>query len=132
LLFTQQPFPFSHRQHAERKIPCAACHTAGTKAMSILSPTGCMGCHKTIATDKPAIKQLARTKKIEWEKVYELPYFVWFSHRRHAKTACQTCHGPVETRDVLEVEVQHSMRDCRACHVQTGARNECGTCHEAR
>lgn len=122
LLYLEQPIPFSHRLHSEKRIPCAGCHVPGPSAMGILPVSGCAGCHK----------QFHGRPEIAWEKVYDLPYFVRFSHRKHAKTACSRCHGAVETRDEMVAEVEHSMRTCRACHAEQKAKNKCGTCHEAR
>lgn len=58
-----------------------------------------------------------------------MPDFVWFSHQRHRQIDCGRCHGPVWERDVITREVNHSMKFCRSCHVETGAKVVCGTCH---
>jgi len=97
-----------------------------------------MGCHQTIKADSPNIQKIAaaaREKKpIAWVRVYQLPTFVYFSHRVHiqAGASCETCHGPVRERDVITKEVVHNMRSCVACHAATKARRECTTCHEER
>lgn len=93
----------------------------------------CMGCHRSVAANKPAIRKLAAARHpIAWERVYELPEFVWFSHTRHRRAPCATCHGEVAQRDELHVEVQIDMKFCRSCHQKTGARDKCGTCHEEK
>ena len=67
-----------------------------------------------------------------WVRVYQLPKYVYFSHRVHtaAGTSCETCHGPVRERDVIAKEVVLNMRSCMACHAASKARNDCKTCHE--
>lgn len=125
-----QPVPFSHRVHAgAARMACAACHVeTGPRGerMSIAPVATCRSCHRTGAS-------FARRKTIAWEPVWFLPDFVHFSHRVHARsTGCQTCHGPVEQRDILWREVETNMKFCRNCHKQTGAKAVCGTCHALR
>jgi hypothetical protein len=92
-----------------------------------------MGCHRTVVATRPAIRRLARwasqRRSPPREQVYEMPDFVWFSHQRHRQIDCGRCHGPVWERDVITREVNHSMKFCRSCHVETGAKVVCGTCH---
>jgi hypothetical protein len=74
-----------------------------------------MGCHLEVATDRPQIRLLTNfweTKEvIPWVKVHDLPDFVHFTHKRHvaADIECQTCHGPVETMDVVSREAPLKM-----------------------
>lgn len=67
-------------------------------------------------------------------RVYRLPAYVYFSHRMHidAGPSCETCHGPVQERDVVTREVTHDMAFCVACHTAKKAHTECTTCHEER
>jgi hypothetical protein len=92
-----------------------------------------MGCHASIKSDSPHIRKLvdfAKEKKpVPWVRVYKLPDFVWFSHKVHAKTACETCHGPVGEREVVRQEKPTNMTSCMSCHDETEAPNECNTCH---
>ena len=132
-LAATQPIPFSHRVHAQAKLSCITCHIGKGRQMGFPSTSLCMGCHRTVASDKPAIRKLAAARRpIGWERIYELPEFVWFSHARHKRAPCSTCHGEVARRDELQVEIQMDMKFCRACHLKTGARAKCGTCHEEK
>lgn len=122
-----QPIAFSHQLHAgERKIPCLYCHYgaersrhAGIPALSV-----CMGCHREI--DKPSLElaklidAVERDRPIRWIQVHKLPDFVYFSHRQHvgAGVECQSCHGPVETMEVVRQEAPLSMGWCLECHQQ--------------
>ncbi len=97
-----------------------------------------MTCHRAIKADSPYIQTLAAAatekKPLPWVHVYQLPAFVYFSHRTHtdAGVACETCHGPVRERDVITKEVANDMRFCMVCHKASKARDDCGACHEER
>ncbi|MBI1354117.1 MAG: hypothetical protein GC160_07210 [Acidobacteria bacterium] len=134
----QQPIPYSHKTHLALGLQCANCHANADPGefMGFPAEGFCMSCHQAIKTDSPHIQKLAaaaeQKQPIPWQRLYELPGFVYFSHRVHtqADVACETCHGPVRERDVMTAEVEHSMKSCMACHEQRQAPNECGTCHE--
>ena len=136
----EQPIPFSHRQHVSAGLKCKDCHTNPDPGESegIPAASKCMACHISIATGKPAIQKLkeyaASKQAIPWVRVYQIPSYVDFSHRTHlqAGATCQTCHGPVETRDALWKEANISMGGCIACHRQHKASTACTYCHESR
>ncbi|HLH01536.1 MAG TPA: cytochrome c3 family protein [Bryobacteraceae bacterium] len=133
-----QPIPFSHKKHVETAhLKCADCHKLARSGEVFSIPTGptCMTCHAQIAKDSPAIKDLkeyvAEKQPVPWVRVYEIPSFVNFDHKTHlnAGTKCETCHGPVATRDYLWRETDLSMGGCFNCHRQTGATTNCAACH---
>lgn len=75
---------------------------------------------------------------VRWNRVHNLPDFVYFDHRPHvaAGVICQTCHGPVETMERVRQFSDLSMGWCVNCHRVTKAAGtdryastECGTCH---
>jgi len=134
----KQPIPFSHKLHAgENKIPCQYCHSDARRSESAGVPGAqkCMNCHNTIKSESPEILKVAaaieKGKPIEWIKVFVTPDHVWFSHKRHIKkdVACQTCHGKVETMEVVGRAVDHKMGFCLDCHREKGAPTDCWTCH---
>lgn len=51
-----------------------------------------------------------------------------FSHQRHSRLACLTCHVPNAPRSRLTFEPP---RGCQICHHQAPASNRCTQCHEA-
>jgi hypothetical protein len=136
----QQPLPYSHKTHLAAGLVCKGCHANRDPGESMGLPAAslCMGCHKTIAADKPAIKTLAEyaaaNRNIPWARVYRIPSYVFFSHRAHleAKATCDNCHGPVATRDALFRESDLSMGGCMDCHRRNKAPNDCNFCHEPR
>lgn len=59
---------------------------------------------------------------IEWIRIHNLPDHAYFNHAQHVsvgKVECQTCHGPVETMDVVKQHTPLSMGWCINCHRQT-------------
>lgn len=135
LLLIQQPIPYSHKTHVTLGVKCAYCHTMPGKGEAATFPdeAKCMACHDSIKKDSSAIQTLAdyysQKKPVPWKRVYLLPENIWFSHKRHATSTCETCHGPVAERDVIVKEKPTTMASCMACHDETQAPNECNTCH---
>lgn len=137
-----QPIPFSHKQHAGTlKLKCKMCHANPDPGdlMNIAAPSVCMQCHSAIKTDSPHIKKLAAFAEskgeIPWFRVYEIPGYVDFSHKRHLDTGlatCETCHGKVAERDELFVETNIHMGGCMDCHRQNKASIDCTACHEQK
>jgi hypothetical protein len=135
---TGQPIAFSHRVHAtDYKIRCQYCHIYAERSPVAGVPPvkTCMGCHELIATDKPEIENLTRfwqeRQPIEWVKVYDLPDFVRFTHKRHvgAGVECQECHGPVDTMEQVVRVSDLTMGWCLDCHQQRNAEIDCLICH---
>jgi hypothetical protein len=121
-----QPIAFSHRIHMERaKVKCVDCHTgavSGDRA-GIASIKVCRACHASMSRSSGEPK---------WVRVYRVPDFVFFSHKEHAKPGigCESCHGPVGTRDVLMKEVSTNMNSCMSCHRERKAPAGCALCHQ--
>lgn len=134
----EQPIPFNHRIHAEQGLKCSGCHEIKGRGFAAGYPDEavCMACHRTVKADSPAIQKLSshfqEKRPVPWVKVYRVPDFVWFSHRRHHKDAgiaCEVCHGPIALRDVIVQEKPATMRSCMECHNLHDAPNECNLCH---
>jgi hypothetical protein len=133
----KQPVEFSHRRHAELGLECTACHpmTGGEQA-GLPQTEDCLACHEGNDGSKPpflALFEHAQAKKpIAWARVYVLQSFVSFTHPSHlrAKGSCETCHGPVASRDLLWKEWDLSMKACVDCHKTSQASVSCTLCHE--
>lgn len=137
----QQPVAFSHKVHAgQMKMKCAQCHPNRDpgEIMGIAPASVCMQCHSAVKADSPEVAKVAESAKankpIRWQRVYEIPTYVRFSHRSHtgAGATCADCHGQVVERDALFREADITMSGCMNCHQQKGASNDCSYCHEAR
>lgn len=80
-------------------------------------------------------------RPIVWNKVHNLPDFVYFDHRAHvnAGVSCQQCHGPVETMERVRQVQNLTMGWCVNCHrdvtrnglagKKVNASIDCSTCH---
>ena len=144
-----QPIPFSHRLHAgTMQIPCLYCHSGATQSRIAGIPAAetCMNCHRVTKLESPSIQRLTALyqagKPVPWQRIHHLPDHVFFDHRPHvnAGIACQTCHGEVQTMDVVAQRMSMRMGNCLGCHrdphaalpagstIRKGA-EQCGVCH---
>lgn len=134
----KQPIAFSHRTHAEGDLQCLRCHAGAETGEQAGIPTAsdCADCHSRMQSGGALLQTLSEYersgKAIPWVRIYDLPDFVFFSHRSHlrVRTDCRDCHGPVERRDALWQEKEISMKACIACHKERGASTACNYCHE--
>jgi hypothetical protein len=134
-----QPVAFSHRVHQEKaSLRCDFCHPGAAKgdAATLPPPDSCLTCHRVIKAESPEVAKLAAVAeqggRISWVPVYRVPDYVFFGHAPHvaAGLGCGECHGPVETRDVLQKEVSTSMNACLDCHRRRAAPQNCVACHQ--
>jgi len=132
----EQPFPFSHKQHAALGIKCKDCHANPDPGESMALPAAskCMACHVSIATEKPAIRKLKTfAGAIPWVRVFQIPSNVVFSHRVHLEgnVGCDGCHPAVARSDALTPkDLNISMGTCMSCHRKSRVSINCKTCHE--
>lgn len=135
----EQPLPYSHKTHLALGLKCLDCHAIPDPGDFATFPAEakCMACHTAVKPESPHIQKLAEAEKsgepIAWNRVYQLPEYVYFSHAVHhldAEVACQTCHGDVSQRDALYQEKPITMHACIRCHAETGAPNDCELCHD--
>lgn len=135
----KQPIAFSHKLHAGAyEIDCNYCHTGAMKGKSATIPSVniCMNCHRAVKTESPLIQQLwaaadwkpetlsfgPNQKPIEWVRIHNLPDLAYFNHQQHVVVGgieCQTCHGPIETMDVVKQYSLLTMGWCIDCHRKT-------------
>jgi hypothetical protein len=120
-----QPVPFSHQHHAAGLgIDCRYCHTSVEKsAFAGLPPTEtCMTCHSQVWKDAPLLapvrNSLATQQPIHWNRVNQLPDFVFFNHSIHVQKGigCSTCHGRVDQMPITWKAQSLYMRWCLDCH----------------
>jgi cytochrome c2 len=128
-----QPIAFSHKIHAgQYQINCNYCHTGvmTSKNANIPSANICMNCHNQIkqgtltgeAEIAKIVKAYETNTPIEWVRVHNLPDLAYFNHAQHVNVGgveCQTCHGPVETMDVVRQHSLLTMGWCIDCHRNT-------------
>jgi len=129
----KQPIAFSHKIHAgEYEIDCKYCHVGATRAKNATIPSVniCMNCHNQIKqgslTGESEIAKIVsayeNNKPIEWIRIHNLPDLAYFNHAQHVNVGgveCQTCHGPIETMDVVKQHALLTMGWCIDCHRKT-------------
>jgi hypothetical protein len=120
-----QPVPFSHRHHAgELGIDCRYCHSGvETGAVAGLPPTHtCMTCHSQLWTGAAALAPVRRSyatgTPIRWQRVAQLPDYVYFDHHVHVRSgvACVACHGRIDQMPLTWRAEPFTMRFCLQCH----------------
>ena len=120
-----QPVHFSHLHHVTGMgIDCRYCHTTvEVSAFAGVPPTEtCMTCHSQIWTEAPILEPVRASfrdnKAIEWNRVHDLPDFVYFNHSIHVSQGigCQSCHGQVDQMPLVEKAHTLNMEWCLDCH----------------
>lgn len=83
--------------------------------------------YDAVGWDPAAQKYTGKQKPVKWVRVHNLPDFVYFNHSQHVSVAgveCQTCHGPVETMEVMRQHSPLTMGWCINCHRETDVKVE--------
>lgn len=83
--------------------------------------------YDAVGWDKAAQKYTGKTQPVKWVRIHNLPDFVYFNHSQHVSVAgveCQTCHGPVETLEIMEQHSPLTMGWCVDCHRKTDVKME--------
>jgi len=120
-----QPVHFSHKHHVTGMgIDCRYCHTTvEVSAFAGVPPTEtCMTCHSQIWTEAPILEPVRASfrdnKPIEWNRVHDLPDFVYFNHSIHVSQGigCQSCHGQLDQMPLMKKAHTLNMEWCLDCH----------------
>ena len=138
----RQPVPFSHKLHAgQLKLDCRYCHNTVERAghAAIPATATCGNCHggnrvtgegpgkpgrdlgvvhpdSTLLT--PIRNSLETGNPMLWERVHDLPDFVYFNHSAHINkgVSCVSCHGRIDQMEVVTQVQTLSMKWCLDCH----------------
>jgi hypothetical protein len=120
-----QPVPFSHEHHvAALGIDCRYCHTSVENSdFAGIPPTKtCMNCHSEMWTAAPMLEPVRESyrtgKSLVWNRVNDLPDFVYFDHIIHVNkgVGCNTCHGAVDRMPLMFNAQSLQMEWCIGCH----------------
>jgi hypothetical protein len=120
-----QPVEFSHEHHAgQLGIDCRYCHTSvENSSFAGIPPTKtCMNCHQEIWVGSFALEPVRASyrtdRSIAWERVHNLPQFVYFDHSIHVKkgVGCSECHGRVDRMPLTFQDQSLLMAWCLGCH----------------
>ncbi len=129
------PSRFDHSVHVGgRELECSFCHAVrqdGT--MQKPGPQLCIPCHKQLGLGPESLDVetlFDESGHYRASHVADLPDGLRFQHRVHtARTECATCHGDIATSSDIPLP-SIGKDDCMDCHAESGASNECSTCHE--
>lgn len=120
-----QPVKFSHEHHAgQLGIDCRYCHTSvESSAFAGIPPTKtCMNCHQEIWVGSdvlaPVRDSYRSNASIPWQRVHNLPDFVYFDHSVHVNrgVGCVECHGRVDRMPFTYQAESLLMEWCLQCH----------------
>lgn len=136
----KQPIAFNHKIHAANDLECLDCHpyfkehaSSGRPRLEI-----CLSCHEEplgeSKAEKKLIEYIKSGKEIEWQRLYQVPEDVYFSHRRHVvlgNIECSTCHGDIgkSSRPPRKPLKKITMKKCLKCHDERKVSNDCISCH---
>jgi len=120
-----QKVPFSHEHHVGvLGIDCRYCHTSvENSSYASLPPTKtCMNCHSQIWVGsqmlEPVRDSYRTNRSLTWQRVYNLPGFVYFDHSIHVHkgVGCTTCHGRIDEMPFTYQQPSLLMEWCLDCH----------------
>ncbi len=120
-----QPVPFSHQHHAgDLGIDCRYCHQTVEYSSTAGMPSThtCMNCHSQmwVGSDmlEPVRASYRTGKSLHWQRVYNLPGFVYFDHSIHVNkgVGCASCHGRIDEMPFTYQVPSLLMEWCLDCH----------------
>lgn len=121
----EQPVPYSHALHSgQLGIDCRYCHnTVEREAHAAIPATQtCMNCHANVRAKSEKLvlvrESYATGMPVPWIRIHDLPDYVYFNHASHvnAGVSCVSCHGRVDTMEVVWQVEPLSMGWCLDCH----------------
>jgi hypothetical protein len=120
-----QPVQFDHRHHVlDAGVDCLYCHSTAERSRNAGVPATrvCMGCHAQVWNDSALLEPVQRSwfddRPIAWNRVHQLPGFVYFDHsiHLHKGVGCVECHGRVDLMAQVEQVAPLTMQWCLDCH----------------
>jgi hypothetical protein len=120
-----QPVQFDHRHHViDDGIDCIYCHQGAETSdyAGVPETEVCMGCHAQVWNESPLLEPVRRSyfsgRAIPWNRVHDLPDFVYFSHAVHVQRGigCAACHGRVDLMARVYENEALTMGFCLDCH----------------
>jgi mono/diheme cytochrome c family protein len=78
--------------------------------------------YDAVGWDPATQSYTGKEKPVKWVRIHNLPDFVYFNHSQHVSVAgleCQTCHGPVESMEIMKQHSPLTMGWCVECHRET-------------
>lgn len=78
--------------------------------------------YKAVGWDVDNQEYTGKTEPVKWVRIHNLPDFAYFNHSQHVTVAgvsCQTCHGEIQTMEIVEQFAPLTMGWCISCHRET-------------
>ncbi|HLW63182.1 MAG TPA: cytochrome c3 family protein [Flavobacterium sp.] len=78
--------------------------------------------YEAVGWDAATQSYTGEEKPVKWVRIHNLPDFVYFNHSQHVSVAgleCQTCHGNVESMEIMRQHSPLTMGWCIECHRET-------------
>src|SRR5690554_5783386 len=78
--------------------------------------------YEAVGWDPATQSYTGEEKPVKWVRIHNLPDFVYFNHSQHVTVAgleCQTCHGKVESMEIMSQHSPLTMGWCVECHRET-------------
>jgi hypothetical protein len=122
---TAQPVQFDHRHHVKDDgIACLYCHADAERSphAGVPSTEVCMGCHSQVWNHSPMLAPVRASfyenRPLAWQRVHDLPDFVYFDHAVHVRggVQCEQCHGDVASMPLVHKVKTLTMGFCLDCH----------------
>jgi hypothetical protein len=120
-----QPLQFDHRHHVrDDGIDCYYCHYEAKRSQFAgVPPTSvCLNCHSQVWQESGRLAPVRASwfddRPIHWQRVHQLPGFVYFDHSAHVShgVGCVECHGRVDTMAQVYPVAPLTMQWCLGCH----------------
>jgi len=120
-----QPVIFDHRHHVrDDGIDCLYCHYEAERGKFAGAPptSVCMNCHSQVWQESarlaPVRESWFNDQPIRWQRVHQLPEFVYFDHSAHVShgVGCEECHGRVDLMGQVHAVAPLTMMWCIDCH----------------
>ncbi len=136
-----QPVAYNHSIHVnDVGMECTECHTGVENRTRASLPVLeiCEDCHSEMNGETEAeafvVAAIENSEEILWNRIYELPDHVYFSHRRHislGKIECTQCHGDIQDFEMPPQipYIAQTMEFCMDCHEEQKVNNDCLACH---
>jgi hypothetical protein len=136
-----QPILFNHRKHTqELGLGCELCHkyVQTGRHSGLPGAETCGLCHRApVGESAEAAKVselLASGDPLRFKKLFGLPDYVFYTHRRHvgiAQLECVNCHDGIADTEVPPERplVEIKMAFCVDCHQTQGVTTDCTSCH---
>jgi len=136
-----QPIAFNHSKHTgDLQLGCDFCHQyfRTSEHSGLPDAQTCALCHSVPQGESEEAAKLTELlttgEPLQFNKLFRLPDYVFYTHRRHVTVAeldCTECHdGIADTESPPERPlIKVTMAFCVDCHEEREVTTDCNACH---